>query len=102
MSLAPDEFEKRKALLKNTPDVSKDESSMPPPGPDAFTTPKQIASSNSATPRKTPRTPGKSNADAPRFFALPEKGSKSKDESKGRKQKVKDIDPQFEEEEVGW
>ena len=50
--------------------------------------------------------PGKSNAEAPRFFPLPEKKDKKDDdktkETKGRKKKVKDMDPQFEEEEVGW
>merc|ERR1712106_862541 len=75
VSLAPDEFEKRKAALANTPEPATKEEAAPPPGPDAFTTPKQPI--NSATPRKTPRTPGKSNAEAPRFFPLPEKGAKS-------------------------
>ena len=40
-----------------TPEAPKEESV--PPGPDAFVTPaRPISSSQSATPRKTPRTPG--------------------------------------------
>ena len=55
-----------------------------------------------ATPRKTPRTPGKNNEEAPRFFPLPAKKDKKDEKEKGRKKKLKDSDPQFEEEEVGW
>lgn len=101
--MAPDEFEKRKALLKGTPEAPKEEN--PPPGPEAFATPQSAVrpiGGNAATPRKTPRTPGKSNEQAPRFFPLPEKNKKEDSKDKGRKKKVKDMDPQFQEEEVGW
>ena len=57
-----------------------------------------------STPRKTPRTPGKTAADAPRFYPLPDKKEedpKDKKERK-RKKKVKDLNPEFDEKEVGW
>lgn len=96
--LGADEFDKKKELLGGQKESA--ELQNEPPAPPSARTP---ARKMSATPRKTPRTPGKSNAEAPRFFPLPDKKNDEKSESKRqRKLKVKDMDPDFDEQEVGW
>lgn len=94
--LSADEFDKKKELLEGT----KDEGPAAEQPPEYHTPARKM----SATPRKTPRTPGKTAQEAPRFYPLPDKKN---DEAKpttprNRKQKMKDMDPDFDESEVGW
>merc|ERR1712168_1452011 len=97
--LDADEFDKKKELLGGSKEPTEVNQNEPPAPPSARTPARKM----SATPRKTPRTPGKSNAEAPRFFPLPDKKNDEKSESKRqRKLKVKDMDPDFDEQEVGW
>ena len=60
--------------------------------------------SHGSTPRKTPRTPGKTVTEAPRFYPLPDKKEEDQKDKKERKRKkkVKDLNPEFDEKEVGW
>lgn len=93
-----DEFDQKKRALECKNNVENTEDA-PPATP--VSQPRKMSGS---TPRKTPRTPGKTAADAPRFYPLPDKKEedpKDKKERK-RKKKVKDLNPEFDEKEVGW
>lgn len=57
----------------------------------------------SKTPRTIPTTPSKNNTQAPRWYPLADKEKKKKDQVKpGLKKKLSHLNPEFEEEEVGW
>lgn len=93
--LPAEEFDEKKRQIDGTSSPSP--STQPPP-----TAAKAVTPTGSKTPRTIPTTPSKSNTQAPRWYPLADKEKKKKDVKPGLKKKLSHLNPEFEEEEVGW
>lgn len=94
--LPAEEFDQKKRQIDGT--CSPSPSTQPPP-----TAVKAVTPTGSKTPRTIPTTPSKNNTQAPRWYPLADKEKKKKDQVKpGLKKKLSHLNPEFEEEEVGW
>ncbi|CAG5099089.1 Oidioi.mRNA.OKI2018_I69.XSR.g16240.t1.cds [Oikopleura dioica] len=93
--LPAEEFDEKKRQIDGT--ASPSPSTQPPP-----TAAKAVTPTGSKTPRAIPTTPSKSNTQAPRWYPLADKDKKKKEAKPGLKKKLSHLNPEFEEEEVGW
>lgn len=94
--LPAEDFDERKRQIDGTSSPASSSAPAPP------TAVKAMTPKGSKTPRAIPTTPSKSNTQAPRWYPLADKDKKKKETKPGLKKKLSHLNPEFEEEEVGW